>query len=350
MGMPSVMHTTSPIPASIASRIASAANGPGTKMSVVFAPVSATALTTLLNNGRPKAAPPPRPGCTPPTKRVPYSIACSAWNLPLDSLYYLVRGVCHVLSDEQGQTRVSQDLSAFLHIRAFHTHHDWHLHLYLGHRLEYPLGKDITAQNTTKDIDQDGLHVRIGHQQTERILDRLSTGTTTHIQKIRWGSAGKFDDVHCRHRQASPIDNATDIAGEFYIVEFVSRSLDFQGVFLSQIPQRHHIGLTEEGVVIELHFDVQDHRRPGRGQPQRINFQQCTVPVMKDAIQFLQQEWQIVLRCSIDLELLNQTSGLERCQTQQDIDRFTQDFVWIGHGNSFDVHPPYGAHNAQRLP
>ena len=40
-GMPSVMHTTSPTPASAASRIASAANRGGTKIIDVFAPVAA---------------------------------------------------------------------------------------------------------------------------------------------------------------------------------------------------------------------------------------------------------------------------------------------------------------------
>ena len=39
-GMPSVMHTTSSTPASAASRIASAANGGGTKISEALAPVS----------------------------------------------------------------------------------------------------------------------------------------------------------------------------------------------------------------------------------------------------------------------------------------------------------------------
>ncbi len=42
-GMPSVMQTTSASPASKASRIASAAPGGGTKMTLAFAPVALTA-------------------------------------------------------------------------------------------------------------------------------------------------------------------------------------------------------------------------------------------------------------------------------------------------------------------
>src|ERR1039458_2950391 len=73
VGMPSVMHTISGIPASSASRIASAANGGGTKIIVAFAPVFATASVTVLNTGQPSCVVPPLPGVTPPTTFFPYS-------------------------------------------------------------------------------------------------------------------------------------------------------------------------------------------------------------------------------------------------------------------------------------
>ena len=73
VGMPSVMQTISGIPASSASRIASAANGGGTKIIVAFAPVSFTASATVLNTGQPSCVVPPFPGVTPPTTLVPYS-------------------------------------------------------------------------------------------------------------------------------------------------------------------------------------------------------------------------------------------------------------------------------------
>src|SRR5580693_5817137 len=82
VGMPSVMHTISGSPASSASRIASAANGGGTKMTVAFAPVEATASATVLKTGHPSCVLPPLPGVTPPTTLVPYSAAPFAWNVP----------------------------------------------------------------------------------------------------------------------------------------------------------------------------------------------------------------------------------------------------------------------------
>ena len=73
VGMPSVMQTISGIPASSASRIASAANGGGTKIIVALAPVFSTASATVLNTGQPSCVVPPLPGVTPPTTFVPYS-------------------------------------------------------------------------------------------------------------------------------------------------------------------------------------------------------------------------------------------------------------------------------------
>ena len=70
-GMPSVMQTTSSIPASMASRIASAAKGAGTYITEASALVAARASATVSNTGRSRWVLPPLPGVTPPTMRVP---------------------------------------------------------------------------------------------------------------------------------------------------------------------------------------------------------------------------------------------------------------------------------------
>jgi hypothetical protein len=69
--MPSVMATTSAIPASCASRIESAAKRGGTKIIAVFAPVSTTASWKVSKTGMPSTSWPPFPGVTPDTTSVP---------------------------------------------------------------------------------------------------------------------------------------------------------------------------------------------------------------------------------------------------------------------------------------
>src|SRR6201996_4467192 len=82
VGMPSVMATMSGMPASSASRMASAANGGGTKITVALAPLFSTASATVLKTGHPSWVVPPLPGVTPPTTLVPYSAQPFAWKVP----------------------------------------------------------------------------------------------------------------------------------------------------------------------------------------------------------------------------------------------------------------------------
>jgi len=70
-GMPSVMHTMNPMPASAASSIADGAPFGGTEMKLALAPVRATASATDPNTGIPSISSPARLGLVPPTTLVP---------------------------------------------------------------------------------------------------------------------------------------------------------------------------------------------------------------------------------------------------------------------------------------
>src|SRR5580692_10497037 len=156
VGIPSVMATINGIPASSASRIASAANGGGTKITVAFAPVFSTASATVLNTGQPSCVLPPLPGVTPPTTLVPYSAAPFAWNVPslpvipctISRVFlstktailcprlcscsnYQIRCFLHRCSHLKIQPGFLQDLPAFFDIGSFKPQHDWHFDIQL---------------------------------------------------------------------------------------------------------------------------------------------------------------------------------------------------------------------------
>ena len=77
-GIPSVMQTISSIPASTASRMASAAKEGGTRIIEALAPVSRRAALTVSKTGTSSINCPPLPGVTPATTFVPYSMHCLA--------------------------------------------------------------------------------------------------------------------------------------------------------------------------------------------------------------------------------------------------------------------------------
>src|SRR5690348_11701527 len=159
VGMPSVMQTIRSISASAASMIASAANGGGTKMTLVFAPVLSTASCTVLKIGQPSCVVPPFPGVTPPTTWVPYSAHALAWNVPslpvkpctinrvflstrmamktlLGNRYrfvesmcarrgnYLFRSIFHGFRHHEIESRLPQDLAPCLYVRPFQPQHN----------------------------------------------------------------------------------------------------------------------------------------------------------------------------------------------------------------------------------
>ena len=72
----------SPIPASIASKIASGANAAGVKIPETLAPRLSTASMTRLYTGIPSRSVPPLPGVTPATTLVPIFTDSRVWKLP----------------------------------------------------------------------------------------------------------------------------------------------------------------------------------------------------------------------------------------------------------------------------
>ena len=150
VGMPSVMQTTSSIPASVASMIASAAKGGGTKMTEALAPVFAR-FSTVLNTAMPSCFVPPFAGRHSADnlrsvfhrlKRVERAFAAGkSLNDRLACFYLPVRSsvlsrrrhdffsrVLHSVGDNKIQTRSCEDFLSLLDVGAFQPHDDRHFH------------------------------------------------------------------------------------------------------------------------------------------------------------------------------------------------------------------------------
>src|SRR5579863_4577930 len=253
VGIPSVMHTMSGMPASSASRIASAANGGGTKIIVALAPVSRTASVTVLNTGQPSCVVPPLPGVTPPTTFVPYSALPLAWKLPslpvmpctisrvflstrtailcshpCGGFHHHLRSVLHRCAHLEVQSRVFKNLAALLDVCALEPQHDGHLHLQIARRVHHPGGQPVNAQNPAENVDKNRLHVLVGQQNLERVFNLFLCCSSTNVQKIRRTAAGVLDDVHGRHGQARAIHHAGDGSIQLDVIQRVLAGFHFQ--------------------------------------------------------------------------------------------------------------------------
>ena len=75
------------------------------------------------------------------------------------------------------------------------------------------------ADDAAEDVDQHGLHLRVGEQDAERVRDLLLRGAAADVEEVRRLAAVELDDVHGRHRQAGAVDHAADVAVELDVVE-----------------------------------------------------------------------------------------------------------------------------------
>src|SRR5215470_19560166 len=113
-------------------------------MTEALAPVFATACATVSKIGMPSKSDPPRPGVTPATIWVPYSLQARVWSWPVapvipcvstrvflstrmlilssDRLHDTLRGVGHVAGGDHLDARIGENLLALVDVGALHAH------------------------------------------------------------------------------------------------------------------------------------------------------------------------------------------------------------------------------------
>ena len=278
-GIPSVMHAASAMPASAASRIASAAPGGGTKITDALAPVARTASSTVSKMGIPSIAVPPLPGATPPTTCVPYSIERRAWNWPILPIPWtskrvflsqriairrrfrrrdgLLAGFAERLGGRDVETRLRKDRAALRRVRALQPHDERHGHAELRGRCHDSLRDQIAAHDPAEDVDEDRLDVRIAQNQFEGLFHLLLVRAATRVEEVRRLSAAHLDHVERRHREARAVHHAADVAVEADVGEVDLLRLELARVFLVGVVHRGDVGMAVERVVVEVELAVE---------------------------------------------------------------------------------------------
>lgn len=84
-----------------------------------------------------------------------------------------------------------------------HNHRDPDVQLRGGGN--YALSNDITSHNATEDVNKNGVHFGIGGDQAEGFIDLTSSGCTTDVEEVGWGTTVKLDDVHGCHGQTGSV-------------------------------------------------------------------------------------------------------------------------------------------------
>ena len=86
-----------------------------------------------------------------------------------------------------------------------------------------------------------------------------------------------LDDVHRRHRQAGAVDQAADVAVERDVGEARASSLRARGSSSSRSRSSSHVGVAENGVVVEVDLGVERDELPVLGDDQRVDLDERAV-------------------------------------------------------------------------
>ena len=233
-GMPSVMQKIVAIPAAAASMTASGAPAAGTKMQVVFAPVSRTASATVSKTGTaPSSAVwPPLPGVIPATICVPYSCIARLWNSPSRPVMPWTTQP-RVRPDEDAHAAAPRDAAtAFAaasssevavvkcacleqdgglgRVRADDPDDHRDVALLDGPCLDQATGDLVAAGDAAEDVDQDRVDLRVGEDDPHRGGDLVRPRPAADVEEVGRLAAGALDEVHRRHRKPGAVDHAAD--------------------------------------------------------------------------------------------------------------------------------------------
>jgi len=180
-------------------------------------------------------------------------------------------------------------LLAHFYVGALHANHNRNLNAEIFCGGNHSGGQNIATKNAAENIDEDGAHAGIAHQNAECVFYLLGGGAAADVQKIRGRTAGVFNDVHGGHRETRAIDHAGDVAVELDVVQAVLGGFDFERIFFVEIAQFAKFFVTEQAVVVERHLGVESDEPAIAGNDARIDFQHRSIGIYKGAVQRLAQ-------------------------------------------------------------
>ena len=86
-------------------------------------------------------------------------------------------------------------------------------------------------------------------------------GAAADVEEVGRFAAVILDDVHRAHRQAGPVDQTADVAGQADVTQARLRGPQLGGVFFRSVAQLLQVGMAEQGVVVEGDLGVDGHAR-----------------------------------------------------------------------------------------
>src|SRR5579875_1138898 len=292
IGIRSVMQTASGTSASIASMTAAAACAGGTNMALAVAPVAARASFTVSKTGRPRCSP-VRPGLTPPTIRLPYSIARPIWKVatrpvkPWQMIFVCpsmriaistpdsdpcrngaggrasagvfpvmsldaVDGIGQIARELGGQGRIGEQLLSELGVRAGEAYDDGNADRDLSRGEHHGFRDQIATDDAAaEDVHEDAGEAGVPQHHTEPCGDLLAGCDRPDVHEVGRLDAAQLEQVDGRHAEAGAIRHAANRARHGNVIDLMTRGLQLFGRRVLVVAQGFESRMPKERVVVQ---------------------------------------------------------------------------------------------------
>ena len=221
---------------------------------------------------------------------------------------------------------------------AFEAQHDRHCDIELACCRNDAGCQAVDAQNAAEDVDEDRLHVLVGKQDLEGVLDLFLRRAAAYVEEVGRAAAGVLDDVHGGHRQAGAIDHAGDRAVKLDVVQRVLAGFHFKRIFFGNVAQRLDLRMAEERVVVKGHLGIERKELVVLGGDEGIDLDQRSVRLDESLVEALEEDDGLVHHAGLDVECEGDLAALVRSEPDDRIDLFLIDRGGILGGDFFDLH------------
>src|SRR5262245_14537311 len=261
----------------------------------------------------------------------------------------LLSRVLHSVGDDEVQSGFFQHLLTLFYVCSFQPDDDRFGDLQVAGRLAHAARDHVAPDDAAEDVDQDGLHVRVGQQYAEGVLDALLRGPAADVEEVGGLAPGQLDDVHRRHRQPGAVDHAGDVAVELDVVEVVFGGFDLERRFFVEVAQLGVFFVAVERVVVKIDLCVQRVKLAVFGQQEGVNLEERGVHFDERPIEREHELGGLAYQLRRQAQAEGQIARLERLHADGRIDVFLQ-YLFGRLGRDFlNVHAACGRGHEDQL-
>lgn len=205
----------------------------------------------------------------------------------LGQLHSLLGGALQVINRKDLQTRLVDDLVGKLDVGTLQTGNDGDLEVEGLDGADQASGDGVTADDTTKDVDEDGADLGVAGDELKGLSDGGGSGTTTDVEEVGGLAAVELDDVHGGHGKTGAVDEAANVTVQLDEVEVGLGGTDLIGVLLGGVAPLEDLLLAVVGVVIEAKLGVHAEDLVVGGLGQGVDLDLGGVTLEEDLVELL---------------------------------------------------------------